>query len=97
MGEGGEGAGAGGKGAGAVVSGTMRQVTLGAARLPFLFPGVPFAVVAYVATACGLIGTSYDNLWGVLAAAVAGTGWYLSPLGRLESARRERLRAAGAG
>ncbi|MGH9291445.1 MAG: hypothetical protein ACRD0B_12045 [Acidimicrobiales bacterium] len=73
-----------------VVRGTLAQVGVGSGRLLWRFPGVGFTVVAYVATADGLLGTSYERLWGVLAAVVAGAGWYLSPLGRLEAARRRK-------
>jgi hypothetical protein len=51
-----------------------------------------FVLLAYVAVAVALSGHPYNNLWGGVAATVAGAGWYASPLRRLEGKRRERLR-----
>jgi hypothetical protein len=49
-------------------------------------------LLAYVVVAAALAGHPYNNLWGGLAAIVAGAGWYASPLRRLEAKRRETLR-----
>jgi hypothetical protein len=70
-------------------------VATGAGRLVWWWPGVVAAVAAYVVTALALYHTVfYANLWGLVAAAVVGTAWYLSPLRTLESRRRRRLRTA---
>ncbi|MGH9303144.1 MAG: hypothetical protein ACRDZ5_01900 [Acidimicrobiales bacterium] len=79
-----------------VVTGTLRQMLTGPLRVGWLYPGMDLIVVAYVATACGLIGVSYEHLWGVVAATFAGLGWYLSPLGRLEAKRRAHKRSSEA-
>ncbi len=70
---------------------SLGRVAVGAGRLAWWWPGVVVAVAAYVAVAISLYDRSYPNLWGALAATVVGTAWYLSPLRRMETRRRDRL------
>lgn len=67
---------------------TAGRVLRGGARLARSWPGMVAMPVAYGATAAGLYGDHYPNLWGVVAAAAVGIAWYGSPLGRLEARRR---------
>ncbi len=73
---------------------SLRRAVLGAGRLVWWWPGLVVVALAYTAVAAGLSGQSYPNLWGGLAAMVAATAWYASPLRRLEARRRQRLRAS---
>jgi hypothetical protein len=78
---------------GPVVAEVGRIVAAGAVRLVWWWPGVVATLAAYAAVALALYRDSYPNLWGGLAAGVVATAWYASPLRRLESRRRDRLRA----
>lgn len=77
----------------AVVPETLRRVALGAWRIASWWPGLVVVVIVYVAVAIALFDHSYPNLWGALGALVAGIAWYISPLRRLETRRRDRLGA----
>jgi hypothetical protein len=77
----------------ALVPAVGRIVATGAARLVWLWPGIVVTLAVYAAVALSVYHDSYPNLWGGLAAAVAATLWYGSPMRRLEGRRRQRLRA----
>jgi hypothetical protein len=78
------------------VSVVVRNVATAAARLLWLWPGIVVTLAVYVATALSVYHDAYPNLWGGLAAAIAATLWYGSPMRRLEGRRRDRLHAGRA-
>lgn len=73
----------------------LREVGPATARRVGDWPGMLVVVVVYVVVAAATYSARWAELFGLLAAAAAGIGWYCSPLRRWESGRRARREGRG--
>lgn len=69
----------------------LRALGPATARAVWSSPGAVAAVCAYGGVCGGLYWMTYGHLWALVAAAVVGGTWYMSPLGRWEAERARRL------
>ena len=59
------------------------------------WPGLSVTVAAYAVVAIALFGYHDGQIAGLVAALLIGVAWYLSPAGRWEAARRQRVARGG--
>lgn len=84
---------------GAVARRSLHMVTGGMPRVLRRWPGLLAVLGVYVAVAVPLAvaGVGYPNVIGIVAATLAAGGWYASPIGRREAARRLNSRGTASG